>query len=56
MWNYVYYMLYLSKKDKDEFTAAEEFISQMKEKGDTAFFPIGKAISITKFKEDRKRI
>jgi hypothetical protein len=45
----------LSAKDKDEFTSAEEFVWECYDKGDTSFFPIGKAISITKFKDDKKK-
>jgi hypothetical protein len=38
----------LRNKEKDEYTAAEEFVWKSKEEGDIAFFPVGQAISIAK--------
>jgi len=46
LWNYLYYLIYLSKKDKDEYTAAEEFVWNCKDEGETNFFPINRAISV----------
>jgi hypothetical protein len=28
MWNYLYMFVYLEQKDKDEYTAAEEYIAE----------------------------
>jgi len=52
MWNYLYFFIHLNNKDKDEYTAAEEYIYEQRQKGKNEFFPIGRAISIQKSGDD----
>lgn len=52
MWNYLYFFIHLNNKDKDEYTAAEEYIYEQRQKGKIEFFPIGRAISIQKSGDD----
>jgi len=54
LWNYLYFFIYLELKDKDEFTAAEEYVYEKRQNGDIAYFPIDKAICLLKKKKDKK--
>jgi len=51
VWNYLFYFIYLKQKDANEFTAAEEWVNDLKEASDTSFFPIRKAITL-EYKSD----
>jgi len=46
MWNYIYFFVHLEQKDEDEYTAAEQYVSDLKKKGQSDYFPIGRSISI----------
>jgi len=51
-WNYLFYFIYLDHKDPDEYTHAEQYISDLKAENEIDFFPVGKAISLEKFGEE----
>jgi len=48
MWNYVYYFIYLDNKERDDYTSIENFISAKREGGSIDYFPVNKAISISR--------
>ena len=45
-WNYVYYLYYLKKKDKTEFTGVDSYVHNMIERDDHNWIPIEKALAI----------
>jgi hypothetical protein len=48
MWAYLYFFHHLRRKDKNEYTGQESYVSDMVERGDIGFFPAGKASSLDK--------
>jgi len=46
LWNYVFYMYFLSKKESTDYNGIETEVSKKIESGDISWFPMMKAISI----------
>lgn len=46
LWKYLYFLIYLDQKDKDEYTSVEEYVNDMKEAGEISYFPINRAIAL----------
>lgn len=44
MWNYVFFLIYLQKKDRTEFTGTEQYIFEKLSQEDYSFFPIHRSI------------
>jgi len=54
IWKYLYFFVHLDLKDKDEYTAAEEYVQERNKAGDIVYFPINKAICLHKKKKKKK--
>jgi len=54
LWNYLYFFVYLDVKDRDEFTAAEDYVFEKNAINDINYFPIEKAICLLKPKKKKK--
>lgn len=52
MWNYLYFLIYLDDKDKDEFTQLEEYVYEKRQSNDNSFFPVGRAICVENFTKE----
>ena len=48
IWNYLFYLYYLKKKDKTEFTGVDTYIMNMIDKDDHFWMPMERALSISK--------
>eukprot|EP01137_Pigoraptor_chileana_P003700 Opistho-2@44280 len=48
MWDYVHYFIYLKNKDNTKLTSHEYYVFEMFKKGDANFFPVNKALCLTK--------
>jgi len=55
LWNYLYFFVYLDVKDRDEFTAAEDYVFEKNENFDVGYFPLEKAICLLKPKKKKKK-
>lgn len=40
MWNYVFFLVYLYRKDSTEYTGIEQYIADLIERDDLSFFPV----------------
>lgn len=47
MWNYVYYMYYLKRKDSNNYNGIESSVSDRIQALDVGWFPLMKAMSLT---------
>jgi len=56
MWHYLYFFIYLDEKDKDEYTAAEEYVEKKKASNETDYFPIIKSICLTNFLKSGQKL
>ena len=52
MWNYLFFLAYLSKKDPNEFTGIESYIQEKIENNDLNWFPFNKARELKDFIAD----
>eukprot|EP01119_Soliformovum_irregulare_P012939 TRINITY_DN3395_c0_g1_i4.p1 TRINITY_DN3395_c0_g1~~TRINITY_DN3395_c0_g1_i4.p1 ORF type:complete len:2391 (-),score=507.24 TRINITY_DN3395_c0_g1_i4:2163-8903(-) len=46
LWNYLFFMLYLDKKDPADYTAQEAYMASLIAKRDLSFFPLGRATAL----------
>lgn len=46
LWNYLFYIVYLKKKDPIDYNGTESYIYEKYEKDDISWFPIGKSFSL----------
>ena len=46
MWNYLYFMVYLSHKPDDEYTGQESYVSAKLQLQDVSFFPLNKSMDL----------
>lgn len=46
VYNYLYFLIYLDKKDIGDCSGVEKFAKELSERNDIAFFPIGRSMSI----------
>ena len=46
MWNYVFFLIYLLKKKKTEYTGIEQDIANLVAQDDTSFFPILRSLTL----------
>ena len=56
MWNYIYFVHHLQKKDPDEFTGQESYVHAMMSKGDLSFFPLNKAVCLEGKQEEDDQV
>ena len=47
LWNYLFFIMHLRRKERTEYTAHEQYVSDMLDVDDIRFFPMGAAISLT---------
>eukprot|EP01062_Namystynia_karyoxenos_P080737 TRINITY_DN8739_c0_g1_i3.p1 TRINITY_DN8739_c0_g1~~TRINITY_DN8739_c0_g1_i3.p1 ORF type:complete len:2412 (+),score=913.63 TRINITY_DN8739_c0_g1_i3:92-7327(+) len=52
MWNYIFFIHFLRKKNTDEYTGQESFVYNMIEREDLSFFPLNKALCLLGKQED----
>ncbi|KAL9643987.1 hypothetical protein ABK040_005455 [Willaertia magna] len=55
MWHYVYFLLYIEEKDKDEYTGIEQFVSDLAAKESIAFFPILRSKTLEQAEESNNQ-
>lgn len=48
MWNYLYFMYNIKKKDPTEYNGIESYVSEMMEKDDIKWFPQNQSIILEK--------
>ncbi|KAJ9456238.1 Inositol 1 [Diplonema papillatum] len=56
MWNYIFFIHHLQKKDPDEFTGQESYVHSMMRKGDLSFFPLNKAVCLEGKQEEDDQV
>eukprot|EP01061_Rhynchopus_euleeides_P047402 TRINITY_DN9485_c2_g1_i1.p1 TRINITY_DN9485_c2_g1~~TRINITY_DN9485_c2_g1_i1.p1 ORF type:complete len:443 (+),score=233.20 TRINITY_DN9485_c2_g1_i1:103-1431(+) len=56
MWNYIFFIHHLQKKDPDEFTGQESYVHSMMLKGDLSFFPLNKAVCLEGKQEEDDQV
>eukprot|EP01135_Chromosphaera_perkinsii_P006243 Nk52_evm4s470 gene=Nk52_evmTU4s470 len=56
LWNYLYFMVYVLRKDTTEFTGPEQFVYEMCEEENIDWFPLHQALSLSRSKgEDEEK-
>ena len=45
-WNYIFFLVHLDEKEKDDFNGTESYIYEKAQASDISWFPIGHAISL----------
>ena len=45
-WNYIFFLVHLDEKEKDDFNGTESYIYEKAKAGDISWFPIGHALSL----------
>ena len=56
MWNYIFFIHHLQKKDPDEFTGQESYVHSMMRKSDLSFFPLNKAVCLEGKQEEDDQV
>ena len=56
MWNYIFFIHHLQKKDPDEFTGQESYVHSMMNLGDLSFFPLNKAVCLEGKQEEDDQV
>ncbi|EFC49132.1 inositol 1,4,5-triphosphate receptor 2 [Naegleria gruberi] len=54
MWNYVYFLIYLEKKPKDEYTGIEQYVAELAQKQYITFFPTLRSYTLEKAESGEK--
>merc|ERR1712224_287238 len=48
MWNYMYYIVYLQRKESTEYSGIESYVADLIEEANTNWFPLHKALCLDK--------
>lgn len=54
MWDYVYFIVWLQKKNPTERTGMESYMSQMIFEEDPGFFPVGKSLALIEWEDETR--
>lgn len=54
LWNYVYFIIYLKSKDPLDYNGTESYIAKKLEKGELSWFPMKRALGLSKKREQEE--